>query len=227
MLTRKAFIDKQQIQWLSDPMAPPSSVLDDRIFVAELLDHLESFLCINEKRIYATGVSNGGGLAALLACDPKLNKRIAAFAGVAAATYPDSSLTEPLFGTGCKPNLAGRKLPILEFHGLDDSVIAYNGNNGADPASIPLSDFIARWVKQNGCSSTSPAIKTLESNIVTESRWTCGGKKDVVVHRAIKGFGHGWPSRAAQAPVLEQLRLTPTKWDATTVIMQWFAGWTL
>ncbi|KAI8934050.1 hypothetical protein NX059_008816 [Plenodomus lindquistii] len=218
------------IQWLSDPLAPPSSILDDRIFATEILDYLTTHLCIDESRIYVTGVSNGGGLAALLACDPKLNKRIAAFGLVAAATYPDSSLTEPLFGTACNPaaTAAGRYIPILEFHGLNDSVVAYDGNNGAAaPASTPVSEFVQGWVAKNGCGGVAPRVKTLEGNTVTESSWTCNGKADVVVHRTIAGFGHGWPSVAKQADVLEQMRLGPTTWNASSVILEWFAKFTL
>ncbi|KAH7397165.1 hypothetical protein BKA66DRAFT_508956 [Pyrenochaeta sp. MPI-SDFR-AT-0127] len=216
------------IQWLSDPAAPPSSVLDDRIFITEILDHLESTLCIDKTRIYAAGVSNGGGLTGIIACDPKLNKRFAAFAGVAAAFYPDSSLTEPLFVAGCKPDLApGRKLPILEFHGLNDSVIAYDGDNSPDPMSLPLTTWVDSWVSKNGCSGTSPVVKTLEAGTVKESRWSCGGKTDVVVHRTIQNFGHGWPSVAAQSALLESLRIGPTTWNATTEIMTWFSKWKL
>ncbi|KAH7091532.1 Alpha/Beta hydrolase protein [Paraphoma chrysanthemicola] len=216
------------IQWLSDPAAPPSSVLDDRIFISELLAHLTSTLCIDESRIYATGVSNGGGLSALLACDPILNKKFAAFALVAAAMYPDSSLTEPLFEAGCNPNLSGgRKIPILEFHGTSDAVVAYDGNNGDTPASIPIPTFVDSWVQRNECQDASPVTASFEEGKVEETRWSCGGKKDVVVHRAIEGFGHGWPSRASQAAILEQLRVRKTEWDATSVILKWFAGWKL
>ncbi|KAF2848041.1 carbohydrate esterase family 1 protein [Plenodomus tracheiphilus IPT5] len=221
-------LDVQAPGWLSDPLAPPSSVLDDRIFANEILDHLASHFCIDESRIYATGVSNGGGLTALLACDPKFNRCIAAFGLVAAATYPDSSLTEPLFGKGCNPSIAtGRHVPILEFHGLNDSVIAYNGDNGADPASIPVTDFMQSWVTRNRCSSVTPVVRSLQGKTVTETRWTCDGKADVVVHRAIAGFGHGWPSVASQANVLEQLRLGPTKWNASSVILEWFGKFKL
>lgn len=203
-------------------------MLDDRIFATEILDHLISNFCIDESRIYATGVSNGGGLTALLACDPVLNKRIAAFGLVAAATYPDSSLTEPLFGNGCRPGIAaGRHVPILEFHGLNDSVIAYNGNNGADPASIPLSDFVQTWVSRNRCTGVTPVVNVIEGRTVTESRWSCGGQADVIVHRAIAGFGHGWPGVARQADVLEQLRRGPTTWNASTVILEWFGKFRL
>ncbi|CBX91904.1 hypothetical protein LEMA_P046100.1 [Plenodomus lingam JN3] len=209
--------------WLSDPLAPPSSVVDDRIFATEILDHLTSHFCIDESRVYATGVSNGGGLTTLLACDAVFNKRIAAFGLVAAATYPDSSLTEPLFGKGCQPNIAAnRHVPILEFHGLNDSVIAYSGNNGNSPASIPVAEFVQSWVTKNRCSGVSPVVKSLEGGTVKETSWSCSGKANVIVHRAIAGFGHGWPGVAKQADVFERLRLGPTTWNASKVILEWF-----
>ncbi|KAF2126372.1 carbohydrate esterase family 1 protein [Dothidotthia symphoricarpi CBS 119687] len=214
-------------QWLSDPSAPPSSVLDDRIFITEILNSVSSTLCIDESRIYAAGLSNGGGLTGLLACDPVLNKRFAAYAGVAAAMYPDSTLTEPLFVAGCNPQLSGRKLPIMELHGLNDSVIAYGGNNSPSPNSLPLPTWINAWVSRNGCSSTQPSVLTLEGGDVTESRWSCGGAKDVVVHRQIKDFGHGWPSTSAQGEPFETLRLGPTTWNASSLVVDWFNKWTL
>lgn len=216
-----------QQQWLSDPAAPPSSVLDDRIFVTEILNNLTSILCIDESRIYAAGLSNGGGLTGLLACDPVLNKRFAAFAGVAAAMYPDSSLTEPLFVAGCNPQLSGRKLPIMELHGLNDSVIAYDGNNSPSPNSLPLQTWIKAWVERDGCSGTQPVVNTLEDGKVTESRWSCGGAKDVVLHRQIEGFGHGWPSTAGQGEPFESLRLRHTAWNASSLVVEWFNTWKL
>ncbi|KAJ4290308.1 hypothetical protein N0V90_010524 [Kalmusia sp. IMI 367209] len=182
-------------QWLGDPEAPPSSIVDDRIFVTELLDHLTSTLCIDESRIYATGLSNGGGLTGLLACTPALNRRIAAFAGVAAAFYTDQSLTEPLFGAGCEPELEyGRRIPIMEMHGLNDSVIAYDGNNSPAPDTIPLSEWVGAWVKREGCEGKEPRIDILDGGNVTRSSWGCGGWRDVFVHYRIDKFGHGWPS---------------------------------
>ncbi|KAF2028252.1 hypothetical protein EK21DRAFT_114026 [Setomelanomma holmii] len=39
------------VQWLSEPAAPPSSVLDDRIFITELLAYLTSTLYIDKSRL--------------------------------------------------------------------------------------------------------------------------------------------------------------------------------
>ncbi|KAF2627278.1 carbohydrate esterase family 1 protein [Macroventuria anomochaeta] len=215
-----------QVQWLGDPLAPNSTTIDDRIFVSELLSHLTSTLCINESRVYAAGLSNGGGLTGLVMCDEELNRRLAAFATVAGAFYPDASLTEPLFQAECQPALQGRRLPYLNLHGLADTVVAYNGTNTPPPASIPVPTWVKSWVERNDCSS-APVVSEIEAGTVTESKWTCGGQQDTVVHRAIEGFGHGWPSKKNQGEPFETLRGGPTGWDATPLILEWFAKWTL
>jgi poly(3-hydroxybutyrate) depolymerase len=127
----------------------------------------------------------------LLACDPAFNKRIAAFAGVAAAFYTDASLSEPLFGKGCDPQLErGRKLPFMELHGLDDSVITYGGDNAPAPDTIPLPKVVHSWVEKNRCNGTLPTVETLDGGNVTRSSWCCDGVEDVVVHYAIDKFGY-------------------------------------
>ncbi|KAF2264780.1 alpha/beta-hydrolase [Lojkania enalia] len=218
-------------QWLGDPEAPPSSTIDDRIFVSELLDHLESRFCVDSSRIYATGLSNGGGLVGLLACAPSLNRRIAAFAGVAAAFYTDASLTEPLFGAGCKPATSWRrKVPIMELHGLNDSIIAYDGDNSPAPNTIPLPEWVGAWIAREGCSKNNkenPDIEIIDGGNAMRYSWSCGGWKDIFVHYRINQFGHGWPSTAWQGEPFEELRLGPTTWNATSVVLNWFAQWKL
>lgn len=217
-----------QHQWLGDPEAPPSSTVDDRIFVNELLDEVSTNYCVDERRIYATGLSNGGGLVGLLACSPILNRRIAAFAGVSAAFYTDTSLTEPLFGAGCEPQLSyGRKIPILEMHGLNDSVIAYDGDNSPAPNTIPLPQWVHSWLDREGCSQKTPSIEHLDGGNLTTFSWSCGGWTDVFVHYRISHFGHGWPATEWQGEPFEQFRLGPTTWNATSVIMKWFDRWVL
>jgi len=213
------------VQWLGDPLAPNSTVIDDRIFVSELLSHLSSTLCIDETRIYAAGLSNGGGLTGLLMCDPDLNKRFAAFATVAGAFYPDESLTEPLFQADCQPALNDRVLPYLNLHGDADTVVSYNGTNTPPPASIPVPEWVGSWAERNGCDA--PTASEAEGGTVEERKWICRGRQDAVVHRMIKGFGHGWPSKKNQGEPFETLRGGPTGWDATPLILEWFGRWTL
>ncbi|KAF3042890.1 hypothetical protein E8E12_004418 [Didymella heteroderae] len=213
------------VQWLGDPLAPNSSVIDDRIFVSELLSHLEATLCIDEARIYAAGLSNGGGLTGLLMCDAHLGRRFAAFATVAGAFYPDASLTEPLFQSECSPDLQTRTVKYINFHGLADTVVAYNGTNAPPPASIPVPEWVGSWAERNGCDA--PIVSEAEGGTVQERIWMCRGMQDTVVHRMIEGFGHGWPSKKNQGEPFETLRGGPTGWDATPLLLEWFGRWTL
>lgn len=64
--------------------APGSSVNDIK-FTNDVLDEVSGELCVDEKRIFATGKSQGGGFVGRLACDSGLSARIAAFAPVSGA----------------------------------------------------------------------------------------------------------------------------------------------
>lgn len=214
------------VQWLGDPLAPVSTKIDDRIFVGELLDHLSATLCVDEAHTYVAGVSNGGGMTGLVMCDASLNKRFAAFATVAGAFYPDASLTEPLFQAGCAPQLGSRTLKYMNMHGLADEVVAYNGTNVPPPASIDVPEWVEGWAARSKCGAAA-SVSEAENGTVTVSSWTCGGQRDAVVHRAIAGFGHGWPSQKNQGEPWETLRGGPVKWDATPIVLQWFKKWTL
>ncbi len=54
---------------------------DDVAFLSAVLDRVEALTCVDATRVYATGVSNGGGMTALLGC--RLAGRLAAIAPVA------------------------------------------------------------------------------------------------------------------------------------------------
>ena len=54
---------------------------DDVQFVSSLLDQLEGVLCIDQRRVYGAGVSNGGGFVARVGCE--LSGRLSAIASVA------------------------------------------------------------------------------------------------------------------------------------------------
>ncbi|MCC6764723.1 MAG: hypothetical protein IT293_08680 [Deltaproteobacteria bacterium] len=98
----------------------------DTAFVAALLDALEAERCVDRRRVYATGFSNGGFFANLLACT--LGGRIAAAAPVAGARPLD----------GCAPPAP---VPMLFFHGAADRVVPLRLTTGA----------AAWWRRANGC----------------------------------------------------------------------------
>lgn len=103
----------------------------DRDFVRALLDRLEADRCIDRRRVYATGFSNGGFLVSLLGC--QLADRLAAVAPVAGAANLGS----------CPPS---RPMPILLLYGSADQVVS--------------PDVVRRgvdwWVRRNGCRTGTP-----------------------------------------------------------------------
>jgi len=72
--------------------------LDDVGFVRYLLDDMNSKYCVDTGRVFAVGHSNGGGFVNMLACDPEMSVRFAAFAMNSAACYT-SAYTSTLHRT--------------------------------------------------------------------------------------------------------------------------------
>lgn len=102
-------------------------------YVSDLVDKLEADFNIDPARIYADGMSNGGGMAFVLSCT--LSDRIAAVGAVAAAQILPFSW--------CK-NL--RAVPMIAFHGTADPIVPYGGGSSwKAPAPRPFSDVLA-WV---------------------------------------------------------------------------------
>jgi polyhydroxybutyrate depolymerase len=151
--------------------------VNDVLFVSDLLNHLQSVLCIDPLRIYATGFSNGGGMTNVLACT--LAGRLAAFAPVS-GSYPP-------YPGGCHPV---RPVPLLEFHGTADRVVPYNGSQSRQYS--PILAWLQGWATCDGC-TMGPTIFYTHVN-VTGLEWThCRGNA-TVVHFRIQGEGHRWPS---------------------------------
>jgi polyhydroxybutyrate depolymerase len=181
--------------------APYSASADDVLFTGDLLNQLEARLCVDRARIYAAGKSNGGGFVGLLAC--RMADRIAAFAPVSGAFYPE--------GGACNPT---RPVPIIDFHGGADTTIPYAGDPAKGLPAIP--DWLAGWAGRNGCAG-APAVRNEFGGQVQVSRWRpCRGDAEIV-HYKIDGLGHDWPSTQ---PNLDSA--TPTVLDATPLIMAFF-----
>ncbi|MGW7269578.1 alpha/beta hydrolase family esterase [Streptomyces sp. NPDC054864] len=167
--------DGQRQAWQGAPYAAPG--VDDVTFTGDLLDALETGLCVDRRRVYATGKSNGAGFTALLAC--RMSDRIAAIAPVAGAFYPGT-------GENCRP---ARPVPVIDFHGTADATIPYAGD--PDRGLPALRDWLTAWADRDGCRGRTPDRSTAPD--ITESRWVhCAGGAEVR-HVAVAGGGHTWP----------------------------------
>ena len=112
----------------------------DVIFVSELIDTLEASYNIDPARIYANGLSNGGGVTFALSCT--LSHRIAAFGPVAAAVL------QPV--DSCPDS---RPAPMIAFHGTGDRFTPYDGAKvWLAPEPFPsIPEWTAAWARRNRC----------------------------------------------------------------------------
>ncbi len=177
---------------------PDAQGQQERQFVRDLIRHLESQYNIDRKRIYATGISNGGGMTDRLGCT---------MADAIAAIAPDAGAYN--FWRDCSPS---RPMPVLAFHGLDDHVVPYTG--GMPPAmEPPIEEWAAAWAWRDGCSS-DPMV-TMPRQTVTVRSWpNCQGGAEVTLY-TLANEGHSWPG----SPVMPKgitshvVNATDLMWD--------------
>ncbi len=170
----------------------------DRQFVRDLIEYLSGMYTIDPKRIYATGISNGGGMTDRMACD--LADVIASVAPVAGAF----SLRED-----CNPS---RAVPVLAFHGLDDHITSYAGD---EPYAPPIEDWAAGWARRNECISGPELSAPVDT--VTVRTWTgCKENADVILY-TLEDHGHSWPGSSIMPG-----SITSQAVDATDVMWDFF-----
>ena len=168
--------------------------VDDVRFVRDLVHELTQELCIDESRIFATGMSNGAMFSYRLACEA--SDLIAAIAPVAGVEAVPS----------CKPR---RPVPVLAFNGTWDPLVRYSGGWLAMPGAV---ETIARWNQRDGCSPPS-RVAYQRGDTRCETATGC----DVVLCTTTHG-GHTWPGGMV-APFLGH---TTSDIDATCTMLDFF-----
>lgn len=155
--------------------------IDDLLFVQTLLASLSSRFSIDERRIYATGFSNGGFFAQRLGCE--LSEQIRAVATVG-AVLPEAVLES------CEPS---RAVPMLMIHGRADQDMPWEGK---PPQLASVSRTVQNWVDINRCSPT-PAVELFDpvndaTQVKQETYSGCQNDADVILYTIEEG-GHKWP----------------------------------
>ncbi|HEY7958435.1 MAG TPA: hypothetical protein VID20_00085 [Sphingomicrobium sp.] len=108
--------------------------IDDVGFVREVIRRMERQANIDQKRIFATGMSNGAMMSWRLACEaPEIR-------GIGPVEGTDNT-------TVCNPQ---HPVAVIEFHAADDPNVPFNGGTGVGPshtsfASVPQTQ--AKWVQ--------------------------------------------------------------------------------
>jgi polyhydroxybutyrate depolymerase len=162
--------------WNADGCCPPANTIRTRDidFFKKMLAQVQKEYCVDEKRIYSTGMTNGGMMSYKLASE--LSDNIVAIAPVAGAMVPKN----------CKPK---RPLSVIVFHGTADLIVPYTGS--ALLGFPSTADSVAFWVKHNQCPAKSR--ETYKKGDVRCETWGPCAKNTSVVLCTVKDGGHTWP----------------------------------
>jgi polyhydroxybutyrate depolymerase len=187
--------DGNQASWFTGPIPQGDR---DRQFVRDLINHISTLYNIDPKRIYATGMSNGGGMTNRVACN---------LADLFAAVAPNAGAYD--YSKDCSPS---RPVPILAFHGLDDEGVPYEGFQ--TQAIVPaIETWASDWAERNGCDPKATITTPVET--VTMHSWTnCEENADVILY-ALDGHGHSWPGSSMMYGEItsQAVNATDVMWD--------------
>jgi polyhydroxybutyrate depolymerase len=189
--------------------------IDDVAFTRALVSDLAGAARVDRRRVYVTGISNGGMMAYRAAAElPDLIAAVAAVSGTLEVAVP-----------------AGRRpLPVLHFHGTEDKFIPFQGGRGprslATGPHASVERTIETWVALDGCRRPPvreelPVAVADGTSVVRESYSGCRDGSEVLLYE-IRGGGHTWPGRQPRPVVGTMLGRTSGNVSANDVMWEFF-----
>jgi polyhydroxybutyrate depolymerase len=141
---------------LAGPMGPAWNIgpccvaadVDDLGFARALVADVKSIACIDSKRVYATGILTGGGMAYYLACNAA-----DVFAAIAPAAF--DLVQENV--ADCKPS---RPISVISFRGTAAQLVPYSGGPSSFVPGMPVTFLGAqatfqKWAELDQCGSSA------------------------------------------------------------------------
>ena len=179
--------------------------IDDVGFIRRVVADVERQVSIDPRRVYATGMSNGGMMAYRLACEAA-----DVFRAIAPVAGTDNTLA-------CRPK---RPVAVLHLHARDDDHVRFEGGAGerafgnrasiTDYVSVPAT--VAKWTALDGCAA--PANRVLDvPGAYCELHAPCAGGAQVQLCVTASG-GHSWPGadRTRGAPASQAIAANDVMW---------------
>ncbi|MGA7378746.1 MAG: PHB depolymerase family esterase [Candidatus Sulfotelmatobacter sp.] len=158
---------------------------DDVAFLNQMLDQLPMKYSVDTRRIYATGLGDGGFMALRVGCN--MADRVAAIAAVGAA-MPKTMI--------CLP---ARAASVLFINGTDDPIVPDNGGTYKPGRFHVLSaeDSAKTWAKFDHCGEKPEQAKlpSADKGGKETKTYTYSGCQDnaQVVLYSVKNGGNTWP----------------------------------
>jgi polyhydroxybutyrate depolymerase len=144
-----AWPDALEGGWNIGPCCTRSGKVDDLGFAKALVADVSGRACIDPKRVFATGISMGGGMTHYLGCNAA-----DVFAAIAPAAF-DLLIEEQ---EPCHPV---RPITVIAFRGTADPVVPYAGGASMPPNGLNVTiNFrgaeatFKKWAELDGCTGT-------------------------------------------------------------------------
>jgi polyhydroxybutyrate depolymerase len=158
--------------------------IDDIGFVKQVIADIKGRVTIDDGKIFATGMSNGGMMAHRLACE-----MADTFVAVAAVAGTDNTKS-------CNPS---QPISVMNIHARDDTHVLYNGGAGKDAFRdksqvtefTSVDETIRRWVARNKI-ETEPQ-RVLDGQGVYADLYISKLNKAQVELVVTETGGHTWP----------------------------------
>lgn len=160
--------------------------IDDVGFLSALIDKLASQYPVDTKRVFVTGLSNGGFMAYRLLCERP--EKVTAIAPIAASMVVKS----------CKPGQPGS---IVHFHSYQDEHVPFYGGVGEGPSGAykpPVDSVLNVWADINGCTVRSDTLQNNGEYDLIEWR-SCNQGARIRLYVTHDG-GHSWPGSSLNFP---------------------------
>jgi polyhydroxybutyrate depolymerase len=171
--------------------------VDDVGFIRALVAHIAAQTPINHKRVYATGISNGGLMSFRLACDAS---------DLFTAVAPVAANLSVELATECKP---ARMIPLAIMNGTDDPMMPWLGGDirvlGTRRGEVlSAQDTFERWASIGDCALPNTHMKfdrdakktktnsLDQGTVITHVARDCTNFSELRLYEIIGG-GHTWP----------------------------------
>ena len=162
--------------------------VDDVGFIVSLAEYLQSTHQLSTINTFSTGMSNGGDMSYMLACQASSTFR--AIAPVAGMILYD-------IYNSCNPE---NSVPVFETHGTEDDVTYYEGdpdNSDGWGAYLDIPSTIDYFVNQNNLTDMSftelPNLNPNDGSVIESYVYSSPNSNNEVWLYKVIGGGHDWP----------------------------------
>jgi polyhydroxybutyrate depolymerase len=180
--------------WQDGRIYREGSSVDDVAFIADLIAKLSREYPIDQRRIYATGISAGGFFSQRLACE--MPDKIAAAAPVVATRVKNLTWSPRA------------PIPMMFVLGTNDPLVRWNGGVLKGTALVPAEtcsadETLRFWINEDHCYSDPVILRDVRpgdgTHLIAKSYKANQGTEEVVFCK-VEGGGHCWPGGPQYLP---------------------------